>query len=169
MAQELAALIGRADPTLVRVLQSRVPKATAAEVAASLRRLGLQVSPQIALELSGRREPAPRAPMSGRRQRQSSAEITLQSLLERGALAAPLELKGVYKGAVLRAKLLTSGEVEYDGHRYPSCSAAAEAAISKAAGRPLTANGWTFWSFENSDGAVTSLSSVRSAMTSRSE
>jgi hypothetical protein len=87
--------------------------------------------------------------------------VTLANLIAAGYLSAPVKLFRRYKGTLLEATLLLDGAVEYQGQRYPTSSAAAEAARKVITGKRLNTNGWTFWQYESADGKTLTLADAR--------
>ncbi len=71
--------------------------------------------------------------------------ITLKKIIEAGKLKPPVKLFRKTLGVKLEATLLPEATVEVDGRKFESCSKAAEYARSKATGRIMNTNGWSFW------------------------
>jgi hypothetical protein len=86
---------------------------------------------------------------------------TLADVITAGHLAPPVKLFRLYKGTMLEATLLPDGVVEFQGQRYDTCSAAAEAALESATGQRLNANGWTFWQYRGADRKKLTLRDAR--------
>jgi hypothetical protein len=92
--------------------------------------------------------------------RQSGA-VTMADLMAAGVLAAPLTLFRKYKGTRVQAALLAGGAVEFQGQRYGTCSAAAEAARMSVTGKRQNTNGWTFWQYQDEGGKRRCLDDAR--------
>jgi hypothetical protein len=71
-------------------------------------------------------------------------------------LSGPVRLRGKYKGRVLRATVLRSGKIRFQGKLYNSPSLAGAAACKRPA-----CNGWTFWEFQRSPGGWASINELR--------
>ncbi len=87
--------------------------------------------------------------------------MTLAELIAAGILAPPLKLFRRYKGKTLDGRLLPDGSVEFEQHRYDSCSAAAEAARATVSGRRMNTNGWSFWQYHGAGGETLTLADAR--------
>jgi hypothetical protein len=87
--------------------------------------------------------------------------VALADLITAGILSPPLALFRKYKGRRLEATLLPVGAVEFQGQRYDTCSAAAEAARASITGRTMHTNGWTFWQYQAGDGKHLCLDDAR--------
>jgi hypothetical protein len=86
---------------------------------------------------------------------------TLANLIAAGHLSPPLKLFRRYKGTMLVASLLADGTVEFQGQRYDTCSAAAEAARATVSRRRMNTNGWTFWQYQAAGGQKLTLADAR--------
>lgn len=160
VADALRAIVDQECAGLTRLIRQRVRNCSAREVAGSVRRLRVRIDPQVVLSRSRSSEPSTLNGTAGRSIPRAS-EITLEELIRRGTLKAPLKLTALYKGKTLRAMLLGNGAIEHNGHQYPSCSAAAEAAISTIGANRRSVNGWTFWVTEDQAGNRVSLDKLR--------
>lgn len=158
-------MVAGPDPSLVRMVRKRADKLTPKEIAESLRRLDVQVeSPAV---LPAMRKPA--APVSGKGQKRPSAARrqpkqsagSLTELIASGALAPPLRLHCRYRGQTFEASVLASGEIEFQGQRHSTPSAAASAARETVTGKPMATNGWSFWRFDGPDGQPWELGTLR--------
>jgi formylglycine-generating enzyme required for sulfatase activity/tetratricopeptide (TPR) repeat protein len=91
---------------------------------------------------------------------------TLADIIAAGLLSPPLRLFRRYKGTMLEATLLAGGMVEFQGQRYDSCSAAAEAARATVAGKKMNTNGWDFWQYQGADRKRHKLDAARQQLAS---
>jgi predicted type IV restriction endonuclease len=87
--------------------------------------------------------------------------VTLTDVIAVGYLIAPTKLFRRYKGTMLEATLLPDGGVEFQGQRYSTASAAAEAARKAVTGQQFNTNGWTFWQYHTLDGKTLVLADAR--------
>jgi hypothetical protein len=94
---------------------------------------------------------------------------TLAEIIRAGLLAPPLKLFRRYKGKRLEATLLADGAVEFQGQRYTTCSAAAEAARATVSGKKMNTNGWTFWRYEGAGGKKHTLAEARGGAGGKAE
>jgi hypothetical protein len=82
----------------------------------------------------------------------------------------PLKIQANYRGATVEATINAAGEIEYNGKTYKSPSAAANHARLDhgfgGAARVRT-NGWTWWRFTDTDGAVKVLDLLRHGTAAR--
>jgi hypothetical protein len=85
----------------------------------------------------------------------------LANLIAAGILSPPLRLFRKYKGQTVEAILLPDGTVEFQGQRYGTCSAAAEAARQSITRKRLNTNGWSFWQYQGADGKTLTLADAR--------
>jgi hypothetical protein len=74
-----------------------------------------------------------------------------------GYFDKPARLRARYKGKLLRARVLRSGEISFAGKRYKSPSTAALAALPTR----RAINGWWFWSVERAPGDWVRLREIR--------
>ena len=100
----------------------------------------------------------------GRRQ---ATGIALTVLADAKLLNPPVRLFRNYKGHAMEASLLPSGEVEFQGKRYPSSSTAAEVARATVTGRKMPTNGWSFWQVQGESGKRQTLGQIRDAYAKR--
>jgi hypothetical protein len=96
----------------------------------------------------------------GTRTQQERRGITLGDLIGAGMLTPPLKVLRRYKETTLEAILLPDGKVEFQQHVYPTCSAAAHAALKSVKGR-RNVNGWAFWQYQSTDGVTHTLDDAR--------
>jgi hypothetical protein len=80
-----------------------------------------------------------------------------KELIDAGILKAGQELRKKYKGDALKAELLKSGGIQFNGALYSSPSGAAKAAT----GNPT--DGWHFWQYQDKDGNWVLLDVARQA------
>jgi tetratricopeptide (TPR) repeat protein len=106
---------------------------------------------------------------AGEKKRKSPVRggATLVEIINAGHLAPPVRLFRRYKGKMLEATLLPGGAVEFQGQRYDTCSAAAEAARATVSGRRMNTNGWTFWQYQGAAGKNLTLSDARDQVASQ--
>jgi hypothetical protein len=90
-----------------------------------------------------------------------SRGVGLTNLIAARILTPPLKLFRHYKGNMLEATLHSDGAVEFQGQRYETCSAAAEAARMSVTGKRLNTNGWSFWQYQGADGKTLTLADAR--------
>ena len=88
-------------------------------------------------------------------------EVSLKDLIGAGLLKSPLNLTMHYKGHDCKAELLLDGGIGFHGKIFPTCSAAAVFAMSEVAGRPMNANGWDRWHYQDQSGNPVPLSVAR--------
>jgi hypothetical protein len=89
---------------------------------------------------------------------------TLAAIAQARPQLFPLKIQSNYRGATIEATINAGGEVEYNGKTYKSPSAAANAARLDhgfGGGVRVRTNGWTWWRFTDSDGAVKELDVLR--------
>ena len=67
-------------------------------------------------------------------------------------LKAPVRLTSRYRKQTVEATLLPTGEVEFQGRRYASPSAAGATAKVTITGRKISTDGWSFWQIEDDGG-----------------
>jgi len=71
-------------------------------------------------------------------------------------ITAPMNLRAVFKGRMITARVRRDGLIRFKGTVYRSPSLAAAAACK----RP-TCNGWTFWKYERAPGDWVSMNELR--------
>jgi len=71
-------------------------------------------------------------------------------------VAAPMNLRAMFKGKTLMARVKRDGLIRFKGKVYRSPSLAAAAACKRA-----TCNGWTFWKYERAPGDWVKLNELR--------
>jgi hypothetical protein len=71
-------------------------------------------------------------------------------------ITAPMNLRAMFKGKTLVARVRRDGLIRFKGTVYRSPSFAAAAACKRA-----TCNGWTFWKYERAPGDWVSLNELR--------
>jgi hypothetical protein len=159
-------MVGGPDPALVRMVRKRADKLSPKEIAESLRRLDVQVESPAVLPVAEPRA-APTAPREKKpaavRRAPVRASGSLTELIESGVLVPPLRLYCQYRKRAFEASVLSSGEIEFQGHRYSTPSAAASAARETVTGKPMATNGWSFWRFDGPDGRPRELGTLRPA------
>jgi hypothetical protein len=178
--RQLIATDHEPDASFIRFMAKRLPTLSPAEIRSGLRRLDVQIACPLTDELpplpsesvanSSQRRKKARKPRTRPRARDTShAGISLTSLLESGAISAPLQLFRKYKGQKLEATLKGNGMVEFRGQEHSSCSAAAAAARGAVIGGAPPTNGWTFWQFRSGDGKATQLDCLRQQLVKRDQ
>jgi len=94
----------------------------------------------------------------------ASEASTLAAIAQARPELFPLKIQANYRGATIEATINTAGEIEYDGKSYKSPSAAAnDARLDHGFGGAarVRTNGWTWWRFTDTDGAVKELDLLR--------
>jgi hypothetical protein len=71
-------------------------------------------------------------------------------------ITAPMNLRAMFKGKTLMARVRRDGLIRFKGKVYRSPSLVGAAACKRA-----TCNGWTFWKFERAPGDWVSLNELR--------
>ena len=153
------------DASLVRLLNKRIANLSAAEIKSGLRRLEVQITCPLTVELES---PVPKAPEKKKKSKGNSTSkahvgVSLTDLLQNNLISAPLKLFKKYKGVDLEAIVQRDGTVEFKGQTFTSCSSAAEHARGSVIGGKPNTNGWTFWQFRAMDGRVVQLDQPRQA------
>ena len=167
--QALREMLDSRDGGLIRLVRRRTPKLKPKQVLESLERLEIRIdSPP--LRPSDATPPTPPVPGTkpanpqprlGKRHGHKGPSIGLSDLTSAGLLKAPSQLFAKYKGHNFEAKLLANGEVEFQGKRYATVSAAGQAARATITGRKMSTDGWRFWQVECEDGKPRMLKQVR--------
>ncbi len=98
--------------------------------------------------------------------------VTVRQLIEGGLISPPFELRTKYKGRELSGRIEPDGRVSFGDETYNSVSVAAAMARRSVIGTPPgrkypQTNGWTFWRFKDSDGALRKLSVLRERFLAR--
>ena len=123
-------------------------------------REGGAVKPAPSAATSARTEPAGIGPSPAA----ASEASTLAAIAKAHPELFPLKIRASYRGATVEATINAAGEIEYNGKTYKSPSAAANDARLKhgfgGAARVRT-NGWTWWRFADSNGAMKKLDLLR--------
>ena len=153
--QVRTALLGMLNPVdekLIGLIRKKVPALKRKEIADAVVRMGIRIDPPTwpPVTNGGKPPDPPHKP-------------SLAVLIKAGLLKAPAQLSTKYKGHTFEATLLTNGEVEFQGTRYTSPSAAGEAARATITGRKMNTNGWSFWWVTGVDGKTRTLGQVRDA------
>jgi hypothetical protein len=148
-------LVDTVDRKLVSLIRKRASDLSTKEIAASIRRLDIRIE---APESPTKPPKTTLPPGDGGRVR---GGVTLADLIAAGTLTPPLKLFRKYKGTRLEATLLPDGNVEFQGQRYGTCSAAAEAARKSITRKRLNTNGWSFWQYQGADGKTLTLGDAR--------
>jgi len=174
----LAHLFGpEPEPALVRLIRSKAPALTPAEVRASLGRVRTTFDFPIVAAPAGQAAAAPTMPSTPAHPASSAPlaaaapgtpwrHVTLGQLIDSGLVRPPLDLEHRYKGEVLTARIDGPDRIVFAGATYDSLSTAggvARRSISNAGGDrayPQT-NGWTFWQYRRPDGTLRVLDELR--------
>ena len=171
------------DPAVLRLVHSRAPSLSRADVRASLGRLRASFDFPVvatpvsrAIAASGMRQPAPspapaEAPKPVAAQRRVGdgtpwRKVTLGQLIEAGLVRVPLDIFHHYKGTDLRARIEGLDRVVFDDTPYDSLSIAGGmarlAVVGPTPGHPYPpTNGWTFWEHQAADGSSRPLDALR--------
>ncbi len=162
--QALLEMFEAKEKGLVRLIHSKLPKLPPKQIVEAIGRLDVRLdSPRIhpANDVSTH-TPTPKTKKLNHDQR-----ISLADLITAGMLKAPLQLFSNYKNTMLEAKLLPTGEVEFQNKRYTSPSAAGAAARKTITGKKMSTDGWYFWRVQGDDGKLRTLWQVRDAYVKR--
>ena len=167
----LREMIDSRDSGLIRLVRRKTPKLKPKQVLESLERLEIRIdSPP--LRPSDTTSPtttvtgtkcADQQPKPSQRRGHKGPGISLANLIEAGLLKPPTRLSTKYKGHILEATLLANGDVEFQGKRYVTPSAAGLAARETITGRKMGTDGWSFWQIAGADGRTRTLGQVRDA------
>ena len=158
-------MVAGPDPSLVRLVRKRADKLTPKEIAESLGRLDVQVeSPAVLPTVESRTDSSSQKPKrtSAASRTTTNTNSSLSDLIERGVIVPPLRLHCQYRKRQFEASVLLSGEIEFQGRRYSTPSAAASAARETVTGKPMATNGWSFWRLDRPDGRSVELGTLRS-------
>ncbi|HUW33352.1 MAG TPA: DUF2924 domain-containing protein [Planctomycetota bacterium] len=172
--EALREMLESRDRGIVRLIHRKVPKLKPKQVVESLGRLEVRIdSPALRPPAS---TTAPSAPgstpthASGKPRRCRGGQnrcTSLVNLIAASKLKPPVRLFRRYKGQMMEATVLSSGEVEFGGQRYASLSAAAVEACATVTGRKMSADGWSFWRLQDQEGQERTLDGLRKALPSR--
>src|SRR5688572_842442 len=170
------------DPSLVRLLNRKLPSLSPAEVRAGLSRIVVNLdvpdSPESTAERpsvsrsverrTGKVRSAERPTEHGDGEAEASSwqSVTIQDLITAGLIRPPLELQKTYKGHHLTGRLEADGRVTCLGQTFDSLSTSAGIARASVIGTPTgrkypQTNGWVFWQFRDGDGMVKRLDVLR--------
>jgi len=170
--EALREMLESRDRGIVRLIRRKLPKLKPNQVVESLRRLDVRIDSPTVRHPTGMTALSTHAPGSaptpadGTARRCSgghSRAMSLLDLIAANALKLPVRLFRQYKGKILEATVLASGEVEFGSQRYGSLSAAAEAARASVAGRRMSTDGWRFWRLQDQQGQERALGDLRKA------
>ena len=158
--QALLDMFESKEKGLAELVHNKVPKLRIKEIVESLGRLGIQLDlPPVRASLGTavtkiRRKEKPR-------NKTDEDKVTLKDLVVAGILQPPMKLFSHYRGKTLEAKLIPTGEIEFEGQRYNSPSTAGSAARGSITGQKMSTNGWVFWQVQNNDGTLRTLGQIR--------
>jgi predicted type IV restriction endonuclease len=155
-------MLTNSDKSLVHLIHKRVPAVKPKEIAEAIMRLGVRIDPPLSPICVSPHTSTPKTKKPDHDRR-----VSLNDLIAAGLLKAPLRLFGPYKKQTLEAKLLPTGEVEFQNQRYTSPSAAGAAASQTITGRKMSMDGWTFWQVQGDDGKPRTLWQIRDAYAKR--
>lgn len=165
---QLFARDGEPDASIVRLLEKRIDALSAGDVKASLRRIDVQISCPLTIELDQNKAgqtPSRKSKFNNKSGRtgkpRSLSGVSLQQLISAGIIRAPLALFRRYKGVDLTATVSKDGSVSFQDNVYESCSAAGGYARGSVVGGAPSTNGWTFWKYVDNDGATRTLDFAR--------
>lgn len=167
------------DPSLVRLVGTRAPSLSKADIRASLARLRPTFDfPVVVPRATPVKDPAPAARTSSRAAKPDLSSpqgtqdgtpwrhVTLDQLVGSGLVKPPVRLERRYKGTVVTATIEAPDRIMVGKDSYDSLSTAAgmarKAIIGETPGRryPQT-NGWTFWQIRQGDGTLRELDALR--------
>jgi len=167
------------DPSLVRLAKKKLKDLPTKDITASLRRVqatfDFPVDPaaffgkpargsqrtEKGTKGKARSEAARKAWVTRKKSGKAHIGVSLADIIEAGLLKTPLKLTRHYKGHDLKAELLPSGMVRFEGETYKSCSLAADYARGSITGRRMNTNGWVFWQYRDEDGNLVELDTAR--------
>jgi hypothetical protein len=167
------------DAALVRLVRSRAPALGPAEVRASLGRLRTtfdfpiaRVASTTATGATPKESPPAPTPTTVAPTVTSVGEgtpwrgVTLRQLIDAGLVRVPLDLEHRYKGTGLVARIEGPDRIVFNGQVYDSVSTAGGMARKSVVGSPPgraypQTNGWTFWEYRTTDGALRLLDDLR--------
>jgi hypothetical protein len=151
-------MLTHSDKSLINIIHKRVPAMKPKEIAEAIMRLGVRIDPPLSPNSTATPTPTPKT-----KKLHHDRRVSLADLIAAGLLKAPLRLFSRYKKQMLEAKLLPTGEVEFQNQRYTSLSAAGAAASKTITGRKMSTDGWVFWQVQGDDGKPRTLWQVRDA------
>jgi len=97
---------------------------------------------------------------------------SVASLIESGAITAPVTVRGDWQGKTIEAELQPDGTFVFQKQVYNSPSVAAGHAITATSGVTTpgrayaSVNGWKFWNVQGADGQWRSLKELREGSSS---
>jgi hypothetical protein len=157
----LIEMLESADQSLIRSIRKRLPQLMPQQITASLGRLQVDIGlPAMRHPSAGGASSPPTCPSPARQQ--TAGRSKLRDMCASGKISLPMRLFSEYKGQRLEATLLHIGEIEFQGKRYASPSAAGTAARASISGRRMATNGWDFWRFQSDGQAAQTLADLRS-------
>jgi len=166
------------DPSFVRLVRTKTPSLSPAEVRKSLGRL--RTTFDFPIVTAPAAEPAPSArpgrrtagePVTPKRSQATGdgtpwRHVTLAQLIDAGLVGVPLQIERHYRGVALRARIETADRIVVGGAAFDSLSTAGGMARRSVPGSPNRqpypqTNGWTFWHYGATDGALHPLDDLR--------
>jgi hypothetical protein len=154
----LRELLNPPEKGLVKLIHTKVPDLSPKEIIASLDRLDIKIDSKVLQQGSGGDKGAGNGAGGG------GGAGGLAELIQAGILTASTKLFAQYKGRDFEATVLADGEMEFQGKRYDTPSAAGVAAKSTVTGKEMPTNGWDFWQVRDSGGQVHKLGDLRGAL-----
>jgi hypothetical protein len=165
------------DPAIVRLVHGRVPSLSRPDVKASLGRVRATFDFPVVSVPSGRPKPPPKvgvveggAAPSGEARAVGEGTpwrgVTLVQLIDAGMIRVPLDIERHYRGTLLSARIESADRVLFGAEAFDSLSTAGGMARKSVPGSPTRrpypqTNGWTFWQYRDSDGALQPLDDLR--------
>lgn len=162
--RELFPSDGEPSDSVVRLLIRHLKLLGPSDIKASLRRIEVQISCPLTLEskkVPKRVVPKQKKPKPEPDSKRAASGVSLTQLIDAGVIGTPLKLYKKYKGANLLATVFADGSVEFNGHRFDSCSTAASVARGSVVGGTPATNGWVFWKYYDADGKLQQLDHAR--------
>jgi predicted type IV restriction endonuclease len=167
-----------ADASLVRLLRSRVPSLSPAEIRASLARLRLRFDFPASPTSQPAAHPPEKEPTRAAHAVSRPAvdapaaygtpwrHVTLAQLIDAGFVRVPLDLERRYRGVSLAARIEAGDRIVVGGSAFDSLSTAGGMARKSVPGSPTRqphpqTNGWTFWQYRATDGTLHPLDDLR--------
>lgn len=171
----LREMIESRDSGLIRLIRRKTPTLKPKQVTESLGRLEIRIDfppvrPPVSTVLPTDTPTTNRASSAAKPDEHRGRKdhgVSLADLIAAGLLKPQARLFTRYRGRDFEAKLLSNGQVEFEGQRYATPSAAGEAARATITGRKMNTNGWSFWQVKDAAGQIMTLGDVRRAFQDR--
>jgi hypothetical protein len=167
------------DASLVRLVRTKAPSLSPAEIRSSLGRLRTTFDFPVAQASAAAVAPSPSTKIPAPVPRPAAVPVaakvgegtpwrgvSLRELIDEGLVRVPLDLEHRYKGAQLTARIEGPDRIVFAGQVYDSVSTAGGMARKSVVGSPPgraypQTNGWTFWEYRTGDGALHQLDDLR--------